>query len=193
MKQIASFGLLALTLIVGCTSDDPATLTAPGSELSSALEVGVVGQEILGHEGRVTGSAHLQVFAPNGIGLRKLTFSAIQHADGSVSGEWNLVAGATILHGDLDCLNILPGGDRARFSGIVTDAKFTNFEPGTAFALEVVDNGQGGDSDPDQTSVVRAFRNADPAVGRHFCETGEAPTDVEFMDAQKGNIQIHVP
>ena len=142
--------------------------------------------------GSVTGSAHLQVFAAQGLGLRKLTFNAIRRVDGSVGGEWNIVAGASIIHGDIDCLNILPGGGSARISGIVTDAKFTTFLPGTAFAIQLNDNGNGSSGDADEATSVRAFRNADPEVGRLFCETGEAPADLEFLMVEKGNVSIHV-
>ena len=126
------------------------------------------------------------------LGLRKLTFTARQHSDGRVDGEWTIVAGASIIRGDIDCLTILPEGNRARLAGVVTDAKFTTFQVGTAFALEAVDNGQGQGADPDQTSEIRVFRNLPVEVGREFCETGVAPDGHHLQDVELGNLQIHV-
>ena len=185
LRIIAAVALLALT---GCSANHE---SSPSSFELAALSGNGGASEIQpysGVSGHITGSAHFQVFAANGLGLRKLTFNAIRHADGSVSGQWNIVAGASIIHGDIDCLTILPGGEIARFSGVVTNALFTTFQVGTAFAIQVVDN----DAGPDAASEVRAFRNAAPEVGRLFCETGEAPAEVEMMDMELGKIQIHV-
>jgi hypothetical protein len=193
MRKLQTIVLMGLVALAGCggeTSSPTAVSTDDATNLVGAADAGVpMG---LGEMGSVTGGAQLQVFSAPGTGLRKLTFSAVQHADGTVSGEWNLVVGATILHGDVDCLNILPGGKVARLAGIVTDAKFTSYQEGTAFALEVHDNGNGLSGDVDETSAVQAFRNAPPEVGRHFCETGEAPADLDFMGLERGNVSIHV-
>jgi hypothetical protein len=184
MKTTRIVFLLLVSLALAACSGEQAPPTALGSrEAPVSPASGEVGQS-------VTGSALVQVFAPAGIGLRRLTFTARVFPDGAVDGEWNLVAGSAILHGDIDCLHILPDGKTARLSGIVTDAKFTLFVPGTAFAMEFVDNGQGGDADADVTTDLRAFRNASPEVGRLFCETGEAPPDVEYLQMIHGNFQV---
>ena len=188
MRSRGFVGALGVVVLVGCnaleTTAPPATrLVQAAGGGGAAIEAGV--------SGSVTGSAIVQFFAPNGLGLRKLTFNAVKHADGRVTGQWNIVVGASILHGDVDCLTILPGGTRARLSGIVTGAKFTSFLPGTAFALEVVDTGEGQNEPGDATTELLAFRNAPPEVGRLFCETGEAPPGVELVEIELGNVQVH--
>lgn len=145
----------------------------------------------LGVSGAVTGNAAVQIFAPTGTGVRRLTFQAQRKPDGSVSGGWTIVVGATYLQGTIDCLEFLPGGNHARMSGIVDKAFFTTFVTGTAFALEVVDNGSNRTAEPDETTDLLAFRNAPPEVGREFCETGAAPPGVELMEIIRGNFQVH--
>lgn len=190
MTRLRFLALAALVAVAGCSAENDPGPTGVSLERleQSTTEI----QSLAGVAGSVTGSAHIQVFGIQGLGLRKLTFSAIRAADGTVRGEWNIVAGASIIHGDVDCLNILPGGQVARLSGVVTSAKFTSFQPGTAFAIQVVDNGAGQSGAADETSEVRAFQNLPPEVGRIFCETGEAPSDVDIMGIELGNITIHV-
>lgn len=189
MNRLRIVAFVALVVVAGCAHDDPGP-TGPDLALIDPVTTSL--QAPVGLAGSVTGSGHVQVFGIQGLGLRKLTFSAIQDAAGEVTGEWNIVAGGTILHGDVDCLNILPGGQVARMSGVVTSAKFTTFQPGTAFAIEVVDNGSGRSGSFDETSELRAFKNLPPEVGRQFCETGEAPADAEPMPIELGNLTIHV-
>lgn len=137
---------------------------------------------------------HAEVRRRSRVVRRRLTFAGISHGNGSVSGEWQVVAGGTILHGDIDCLTILPDGRSGRISGIVEQAKFTTFEAGTAWAMEFVDNGQGAGADADVVSDLMAFKNATPEVGRTFCETGELPegTELDRLQITQGNFQVHV-
>lgn len=188
----ATLGLAALT--AGCESDSlgprsSAPLASPSAGLSvSAVDV----------VGSVTGSAHLIALplpAPLGLATRDFTVSALEYRDGLVRGGWQIVAGATILHGDIDCLHIAPDGASARISGIVTDVKFSpTFVAGTAFAMELFDNGNGASGDPDVTTEVRAFRDMSPAVGRAFCEDGTVPTgaDLNPMPTDEGNVTIRL-
>jgi hypothetical protein len=179
---------LAVSLVVAC--GDRAGLleteTAAVPEFAGAAA---------GATASVTGSGHFSFFpppGPDGLRLWKLTLNAVRHQDGGTSGEWQIVVGASILHGDVDCVTVLPGGTVARVSGIVEDAKFTSFVPGTGFAIEVTDNGQGGDADSDQTTSALAFRNTPPETARAFCETGTAPTDLDVIPMELGNFRIRV-
>jgi hypothetical protein len=182
--------VVAVAVLTGCNAQAPEVSSESGVQVMATASP-EVGKMDAGVSGSVTGSAIVQFFPPSGVGLRRLTFAGVKHQDGSVTGEWNIVVGATILHGDIDCMTILPGGDRARIAGIVTDAKFTTFQTGTAFAIEVVDNGEGQNDPADATTELVAFRNAPPEVGRLFCETGEAPSELEFIDIELGNVQVH--
>lgn len=146
-----------------------------------------------GVAGSVTGSAHWEfdfgVPVPPGLATRNLVFSAVERDDGRVTGEWNIVVGGTILHGAIDCMEILPDGETARIAGIVEQAKFTSFQPGTAFGLLVVDDGQGAKGG-DETSNVLSFRNEPPEVGREFCENGTFPGSATTDEILHGNFQV---
>ncbi len=178
-------GLLVILLTAACgdvPTESPATADDAVLAAAAMNDAGIVAL--------ASGSAHLQFFPPPGFGLRRLTFTAQESWNGDTKGEWQIVAGATILHGDLDCLTISPDGRSARISGIVTNARFTTFLPNTAFAMEVRDNGAGRSGDPDQTTSLLAFRNAAPEVGRAYCETGETPVQLEPMDILHGNFTV---
>lgn len=175
--------------LAGCESGQTTTGPDAAAELTDQTVAAVQGVA-----GSASGSAHLTVFpgAPKGLGTRNFAFSAVRHADGDVSGQWQIVAGGTILHGSIDCLTIAPDGESARLSGLVEDAKFTTFQVGTAFAMEVFDNGNGASGDPDVTTQLRAFRNAAPEIGTAFCETGEIPmgADLDPLPTEEGNFSI---
>ena len=177
---------LVLPLALACT--DRAGPVAPDTGVTPDLANAGVGATA-----SVTGSGSFPFFpppGPKGLRLWKLTLNAIQQRDGGTSGEWQIVVGASILHGDIDCVTVLPGGTMARVSGIVEDAKFTSFVPGTGFAIEVMDNGQGANADPDQVTSALAFRNAPPETARAFCEDGTAATDLNWIPLELGNFQI---
>lgn len=138
----------------------------------------------------VTGAAHY--VTPDGF-FRRFTFTAQKYSDSFVDGQWQMVAGATILHGSVTCLNILSPHE-ARLGGTIDDAHFALFLPGTDIGWVVVDNGQGADAPPDMTSSLRAFRNAPPGSAEQFCETGQLPFpggDLGIDNITYGNTQIH--
>lgn len=194
LDHLKAAGLVLALMGAACRSDavapDPTTAGAP-EQATVALSTAAVA-------GSATGSAHLTVFpppTPPGLGLRNFAFEAVKHGDGSVAGQWQIVAGGTILHGPIDCLTIAPDGTSARISGLVADVKFSpTFEEGTAFAMELFDNSAGGSGDPDVTTQLRAFANAAPEVGRAFCEDGTVPegADLDPLPSDHGNVTIHV-
>ncbi len=194
MKHIGIAGLL-LILIAACQSDrlGPASPDAAlgGRPVNSLGAAGVAGS--------ATGSAHITYFpppVPPGLGLRTFGFSAVKQADGSVSGQWQIVVGATILHGPIDCLTIETDGHSARISGLVSEVKpaGSSFMENTAFAMELFDNGPGASADPDVSTQLLAFRNADPQVGRDFCEQGTIPSgaDLQPLPLDHGNFTVRV-
>ena len=192
-RSLEITGLVLALAVAGCQSD----LVTPGPTVTSADEQ--VTPDFAAHAvtGSATGSAHLTVFPPSvppGLALRNFAFTALKTGDGTVSGQWQIVAGGTILHGPIDCLTIAPDGKSARISGLVTDAKFALFAEGTAFAMELFDNSPGGSGDPDVTTQLRAFRNAAPEVGRAFCEAGTVPegADLDPLPSEHGNVTIHL-
>lgn len=193
MRKIGGLFAIAFvaTALMGC--EDTVSPTTPDATAELTDQAVAAAQ---GVAGTASGSAHLTVFpgAPKGLGSRNFAFQAAQDAGGDVRGEWQIVAGGTILHGSIDCLTIAADGESARLSGIVEDAKFSLFEVGTAFAMEVFDNGDGASGDPDVSTQLRAFRNAAPEVGTAFCETGAIPAgaDLDPMPTEEGNFSIRV-
>jgi len=187
MKRIWMVGA-AVGVLAACREAplDPAAGDPASANLGVASAV----------SGSVTGSAHVSIDfgvpLPAGLGLRNLGFNAIRHGDGTVTGQWQIVVGSSIIHGTIDCLVIAPGAQSARMSGVVTSSLFTSFQVGTAFAMEVFDNGNGGSGTPDVASEIRAFRNAAPAVGRAFCEAGTVPPGADLAPApmDHGNVTI---
>jgi hypothetical protein len=131
------------------------------------------------------GGAHF--ITPDGFN-RRLSFTANQYADGSVDGQWQLVAGSAIVHGSITCLWV--DGMDARVGGTVDDAKFTLFQEGTDIAWAAVDGGEGANAPGDATTNLRAFRNAPPGSAAAFCETGEAPPGLVLDEITRGNVQV---
>jgi len=139
----------------------------------------------------ITGSAHW--LTPDGI-YRRFIFTSREYADGTIDGEWNLVAGATILHGTITCMNILSPSE-ARLGGRIDSAKFATFQVGTDLGWVAVDNGQGEGAPEDMTSNLRAFRNAPPGSAERFCQFGELPfpdSNLGIDSITHGNTKIHL-
>lgn len=142
----------------------------------------------------VTGGAQWIISSGPAEGLlRWFTFTATRTADGTVDGQWQLVAGTAILHGSVTCLKIL--GDHARLGGTVDDAKFSLFMAGTDVAWEVVDGGEGVNAAVDETSNLAAFRNAPTGAAEAFCGAGTVPEipgnpAFEISPITYGNVKI---
>jgi hypothetical protein len=123
---------------------------------------------------------------------RRFAFNARQYADGFVNGEWQLVAGAAIVHGNVTCLNVLDD-QNARVGGTIENAKFTGFRVGTDIGWIAADRGEGQSGQGDLTSSLRAFLNAPPGSAEQWCTTGMLPFpggDLAIDTIDKGNIQI---
>lgn len=182
---------LGLVVLLACSSSDRITSpTAPGSPSLDMAGNPVVAQ--------VSGGAQWIVDSGPLAGyLRKFAFIGNQRADGTASGEWQLVVGSTILHGDITCLHIESGEvSTARIGGTVTDPKFATFQAGTDIAWEAVDGGEGANAAPDETSNPVSFRNSPPGSAAAFCANGtipDIPDNPPFSVAPitEGNVQIN--
>lgn len=195
MNRLSLTGPIVVLCLGACQSQSlaPTGITAEAGTLAEVATLSASGVS-----GAASGSGHVLfdfgVPLPYGISLRKFGFSAIRLQDGTVTGQWEVVVGSPILHGTIDCLVIAPGGQSARISGLVTYAKFTTFQVGTAFALELFDNGNGASGTPDVTTQLLAFRNAAPGVGLQFCLDGTIPAgaDLQPLPMDHGNFSIRV-
>ena len=184
MTRTLSIAVAGVVLATACADDSTRELTGPMGLIPSGSDV----------IASASGGAHVEVFpsppVPRGLALRNLTFTARAYADGRVDGEWQLVAGGTILHGDVTCLHV--DGGRARIGGIVTDAKFSlTFQVGDELGWEAVDDGEGADAS-DETSNLRAFAGAPAGSAAAFCEDGTVPDPGSFTITaiELGNVQV---
>lgn len=187
MTRMILIALVGAVLATACADDS-------GSELpTSPIGLAPAGTQVIAS---ASGGGHVEVFpsppVPRGLALRNFAFTAKAYADGSADGEWQIVAGGTILHGDVTCLAV--EGSSARIAGVVTDAKFSlSFQPGDELAWEAVDDGEGVDA-TDETSNLRAFAGTPPGSAEAFCEDGTVPTDGDqpfaLTPIDLGNVQV---
>jgi hypothetical protein len=176
----SALGLLCCGVALsGCGSDATVEPTGP---TSSGLDRPL--QKASGTQQQVTGSAFISL---DGVPER-ITFSAIRHQDGRVSGQFQLFTeqiGGVRLHGIITCLGI--DGTLARLGGEVTQSSPPGFESGAIWA--VIDNGEGAGAPPDESTDMFVF--TPPEVVEEFCTGGlETPFLVPFHSA-RGNIQVH--
>lgn len=84
---------------------------------------------------------------------RTFSFSAVQYADGTTSGnaqiasrKFQLDNRELVIHMSIDCLHILPDGKTARLSGVVTRTSFPfpDAPIGEVHRFSVQDNGEPG-------------------------------------------------
>lgn len=139
-----------------------------------------------GNEVVVTGGGHVDRDPSPAMDLRRFTLSAIGHANGSVSGQYELVVGpaAVKVHGTITC--VTRSGNRAFIGGTVDRRNiFEEFDI-TGVAIEVVDNGSGPGAPPDEVSNVGFFVAA-PGGAQAFCDdAAPGPT----MPITQGNISV---
>jgi hypothetical protein len=114
--------------------------------------------------------------------IRVFSFDAEEHADGSVTGEFEIryrPFGA-VIHGVTTCLRVV--GNEAVMTGVVTFSTFAPVQPGFMGTTTVVDNGEGAGAAPDLISWPTT-----PAATPSDCEfvTPVADQPVEF-----GNVQV---
>jgi hypothetical protein len=136
----------------------------------------------------VTGSAHTFQTVGSSVVRRRLTFEASRSEDGSVSGTWQLVAGASIISGSITCFTILDDG-AVRVGGTVDKAFFTTFQVGSDTGWYLEDNGEGGDAE-DRSG--RLILNAPSGTAQQFCDgTYTDPRAEEVGEIVGGNVQVH--
>ena len=139
--------------------------------------------------GAVTGSGHIfQPAVGGGTIRRRLTFTARRYADGTVEGNWQLVAGAAIIHGSVTCFEV--EGNAVRVGGIVERSLFSTFVIGTDTGWFLEDNGEGSNADGDVAG--RLIFNGAPGTAESYCAgTYTDPRVESVLDIYGGNVQLH--
>jgi hypothetical protein len=152
----------------------------------------------------ITGSGHFTTAWPAVIPDQWRTFSmnARKYADGSVDGSYQMVTHATSgentkAHGVITCFTVI--GDKAWVGGYQPSAPAPN-----DVVWQVVDNGQGVNSTPDQMGlqIVASTFGMEPGLTDYFCsETpevlvfpglGPMPLFMALFDVESGNVQVKV-
>lgn len=165
--------IAAVCLVAACSESAPSE-----SPFEPAAAVG-------GNVASVTGSAHYM----SGGELRTMGFSAVQHADGSASGEYqvNIHAIDAYFHVTVTCLAL--EGNKAWVAGIIDRTNHPVIVPGSVSYFWVVDDGEG----PDAQDIMSTARINDVAgADRVFCtlKPDEAFSGLPGNPIVHGNIQV---
>lgn len=175
MKVSFAAGLLALTALA-CSDDSS---TAPELSRTSG-RAAASGNQVVAS---VQGSAPLEV----GGELRTFTFSAKLRADGTASGEFQLIARQVdrVTHGQITCLSVVGGS--AWLGGII-DRDNSGVSTGAEARFRVVDLPQGPGGSPDLVSLL--FFAQAPGFAQAFCNQ-QPPVAVQPTIG--GEINVNQP
>ena len=171
--SLVALGLAAGLATSGC-SDQP--LTSPDTlSVSPNFDANPVVE-------RATGSGHFDDFRfPPDPDLRTFSFTALGRADGSTTGQWELLNHnfPVRVHGVIECISV--NGNSAWFAGTTTLSDDAS-NVGVIRAFRVVDNGEGSGAAADEVSFT-------PAVGdaQAWCD---AQIQIGTNPIEEGNVRI---
>ena len=153
---------------------------------SPRLAVSQPSFSMVAKEQHVTGSAAI-ILTLHQNALEHYSLSAIQHKDGSVSGEFEEYSGqdgGQRIHAKIACVGIT--GNTARLAAQIDETNVPFGPIGSYVVWTVVDNGEGAKSAPDESTDV--FFNGTEAQAQFHCRVGFnlAP----FFPSIRGNIQV---
>lgn len=118
-----------------------------------------------------------------------LGFSARKYADGTVRGHINYhqtFEGETFkFNATVTCMNVYDG-NRVKYGGEVIVSNDPTVPPGTFMWFQGIDNGEGADAQPDQ-STGSGFGTA--VENQAFCDDSAEPNPL-FLAGVNGNIQV---
>jgi hypothetical protein len=120
--------------------------------------------------------------------LERYSVSAIQHNDGSVTGELEETSeqeGGQRIHATVYCFTVT--GNTARLAARIDQTNVSFGPVGSYVVWSLVDNGEGARSTPDETTDF--FFGGTQAQAEQHCRTGFklAP----FYPSIRGNLQVH--
>jgi hypothetical protein len=178
--------LLVGLALVGCERNPSSEITGPTLDPGGSLRFS---DEVATADVKQSVTGHYQFVGINTGNDFKYSLSAIRHANGSVSGEFEerVLLNSTgefirQTHGTVTCFEIV--GNMARIGGLVDHATDPRFLPGTEFRLVVVDNGKGANDPPDLGSNARfGF----PGTAQAFCSAG---TPFNLEPVEHGNVEV---
>jgi hypothetical protein len=173
--------LLGALAFVACeTGTDTTAPRLVQVEASAAKSAGGARQQ------RVTGSATITL-PMDGSPLEHYSVSALRHADGRVSGqfeEFSEQEGGQRIHASVVCFTVV--GNTARLAARLEKSN-VDFGPlGSYVIWSVIDNGEGTSTSADQTTDI--FFGGTRAQAEFHCNVGFnlAP----FFSSMRGNLQV---
>ena len=173
-----SFLIPAAVLFAACGGE---SLTSPAS-IGSLLDPdgAVVSADEPAVTASVVGAAHRDA----GDKPVVLNFSAVQRADGTVSGSYyyQSVVNHVSIHVDVTCLTVVD--NRAWVGGVISRSSIPALV-GTVSYFYATDNGEGVEA-TDEVSLVRAADQ--PGENLRFCE--ELPTLLPNREVLRGNVNV---
>lgn len=121
---------------------------------------------------------------------QRLTFTAQKRSDGGVKGEilyvQEVFGESFRFRGDVSCINVYDG-NRVKFGGPVTQSDDETVPVGIFMWFHSIDNGQGADAAPDQTT---GFGLGDDAANEAFCNSDALPNPRFLSDVTAGNLTV---
>jgi hypothetical protein len=175
MRRVHRHLILApLAILVACEGPAPTEPAMASADLSSVMLTAA------------TGSGHYF----SGGEQRTFSFSAVEHADGSASGQFEIVIHAIdrYIQASVTCVTVR--NDTAWVAGVVTKTNHPAVIPGRVSYFWAVDGGEGAGTE-DKVSTARI----NDAVGEdaRFCSItpDEAFSGLPGNVVQRGNVQVH--
>ena len=173
--------------IAACGQQEPTALTDRDTP-----EI-MLGDPGGGAVARVTGSGHVLRTAAGVSDVATFTFSAIHHADGTGSGQFqhNLTVVDVKFHGHVTCVTV--AGNRGWIGGVIdrlespdpADQSFV----GTDVWWLVEDNGEGPNDPPDRTTSLLLTLPGTTITAASWCRDQPVPP-VLLRPLVSGNIQV---
>lgn len=171
--------VLCAVVLIGCSAGSD--LTTPRLNVASPILFSRASRQ-----DRVTGSATI-LLPLFGNALERYSLSAIRQGDGSVTGEFEEFSeqeGGQRIHAKVYCFTVT--GNTARLAARIDQTNVSFGPVGSYVVWSVIDNGEGAQSQPDQTTDI--FFNGTQAQADTHCRTGFnlAP----YYSSLRGNLQV---
>ena len=183
MHTIRGAGVLVLGLALAACTDDQAAL---------APEAGSVALQAEGVTASVTGSGHHTRIVAGVEDRTTFSFTAIQRADGTTSGQYqyDFRAAGFSVHGPVTCVSIR--GNEAWIGGTVGRIKSPDPEDQSLVGVDMwwrlQDNGEGAGDAPDRTTGVGFAFAGSTITAESWCR--DQPALLLLRDVESGNIQV---
>ena len=186
MKPVRVVGIGLGAMLVACN----APITSPDANQNLMRQGAAAANADLV---KLTGSGHHVRIVGTNEELTTFSFSAVSHADGSTSGQYqyNFQANGFAIHGPVTC--VTRSGNQVWVGGIVDRVVTDNpaFEglAGLEMWWRSIDNGEGAAASPDMTTGVGFGFAGSTITAASWC--ADQPALLPLRVVANGNIQVH--